>query len=77
MIAFVDAKNEQLDKAANDIDTRRMYEILKPIYKPSYASIGAVRDKNGRLTLSIRDSEAAISEHFAALLGGMRTSMTD
>ena len=39
VIAFVDAKNEQLDKAANDIDTCRMYEILRPIYKPSYASI--------------------------------------
>ena len=73
---YIDEKNQKLDAAASKVDTRELYSILKPIYKTTQNGAAVVLDKSGCMTSSLRVTKAAISDHFASLLCGQRTSMS-
>jgi hypothetical protein len=73
---YIDEKNQKLDAAASKVDTRVLYSILKPIYKKTQNGAAVVLDKSGCMTSSLRETKAAISDHFASLLCGQRTSMS-
>ena len=63
---FVESRKNKFLCAAQALDSKPLFDALRPLYKPKAISASAVWDMHGVLTQSLRDTKQA--EHFARSL---------
>ena len=58
---FAERTRLELESAAADVSMRRMFNVLKPLYKPAQQSAAGVKKADGTVTLSACETKREIS----------------
>ena len=72
---FVESRKALFENASCDLSGKRLFGALRPLYRSQTSGASVVRDKNGNLTQTLRETKQAIADHFATSLEAEGCSM--